>query len=178
VKNAKMRKISLRAALISTVLIAAVVGAVVWAAVQVTRNISNEVQVSTEYNIEVYDETLTTLITSINWGTVDAGVSKTSAVMKIKNIGNMEVYVAWKTTSLPTGFQMDGEYMDSAASGWYIWPENSYERLNPDNPAEKYPTLIQPDTIKDCRFTLENIECGPGTFSFTLTIKGADSSTG
>ena len=76
------------------------VSVVVFSVVQFTYQISNIMTVVADYSIEVWNESKTALVTSIDWEEFASLHETKDTILWIKNVGNKDIRYSWNVTSV------------------------------------------------------------------------------
>jgi len=140
------------------------VGVVVFSVIQFTYQISNIMTVRTDYSIEVWNESKTALVTSIDWGEFASLHETKDAILWIKNVGNKDIRYSWNVTSFPSQFSIANQW-------WEVGPD-VWQDLDQDTSCSY---LMFPNDEIEIKFTLNCTTFSAGSYSFTSNIMSNDS---
>jgi hypothetical protein len=142
------------------------------AAVQIQWSINSTVNVASAFGLKVYDfATKTVEITTFGFGNCSVGQTVNSTIsVVVKNVGNTPLYVGWNVTNQPTGFTLGCQDLDSGA---WLNQTNKFDYFAAVQPGQYWGT-----NNNRYLWYLTNTAAGAGSYSFTIKILGADSSTG
>ena len=134
------------------------------AAIVFTYQLSNTMTIISNYELEVWNEAETQVITSIAWGDFSGIGNFKDTTVVIKNIGNAETKPSWNATSMPTQFSISCQWSIDGT----LWTN-----LPADVVSVSMPPLINSDTVM-FKFTLTVEADIPGDYGFTLNINAND----
>jgi len=167
--------------LLASLLIATII-TTVYAAVKFSSTLPNSVTVK-GYEIKLWRFDTNVEATSISWGTMDIGSSKDSDIalelpttahkLGFKNTGDYLAYIGWKidpTTPLPTGFSMTGWHTNTESEPYQqTWGQNTFT----------FSVAAGSYSNWRVRWVLSiDTTATKGTYSFSILLLAADSSSG
>jgi len=155
-------------------------------AVMYTRMVSNVATIKAAWGITLWRMspdylTPVEVINSIAWGELNPGELLSTnylfgTCLKLKNDGNVQVYVAWALDgTLPSGVTLTAQYCASG-SDFSPLPQNNFGIISIPPGEFSGSPLANPGRVEWILST--SPETPPGSFSFNIILKGADSSTG
>ncbi len=135
------------------------VSVIVFSVIQFTYQISNIMTVRADYSIEVWNESKTALVTSIDWGEFASLHETKDTILWIKNVGNKDIRYSWNVTLFPSEFSVSNQW-------WEVGPD-MWQDLNQDTSCSYL--MLPNDEIK-IKFSLNCTSFSAGSYSFTLNI--------
>lgn len=147
-----------RIAIVSLVLTVALLGSAL-ALVWMSKTVTNNMSLSGNYDIGVYETTTKTPCMSITWGSFNESQTKTY-VIDLEYLGNVQGRIYWASTSL-TGWTLLIEEKNHDATSYNIWPSGEGGQI----------TGLENGHLKNIRLTLTEVSATPLTpYAFTVTF--------
>lgn len=161
-------KVSVPAMIASIVLSAGLT----YAAIMATWDITSSVLVEAQYGVEVPNVVTLEQVTAFDFGAVLVGETVEATRVCVRNVGNVQAWIAWTVQNLPAGFTLSCRHIDS---GNWVNQTSKFD----------YFGAVQPDdywgdtgSLETFAFYLTNDNAAAGNYQSTIRILGADSSAG